>query len=84
VSRLEREDEVLLAGRARLLQEVIQSTVLDNIARGILQIVNTTPEDPVDALAVFLFAKHRKQKKYHSRGPHAARPHRVKARSDLQ
>jgi hypothetical protein len=44
---------------------VLQATVLDPVARGILEVARARPEDPIEALAKFLFAEHRKQKQYH-------------------
>jgi adenylate kinase len=65
VARLEREDEQFLAGKAKVLEDVLEATVLDSVARGILGVARARPEDPIEALAKFLFAEHRKQKQYH-------------------
>jgi hypothetical protein len=65
VARLEREDEEFLAGKAKVLEDVLATTVLEPLARGILQIAKTRPADPIDALATFLFAEARKVKQYH-------------------
>jgi adenylate kinase len=64
VARLEAEDEDFLAGTAKVLEDYLDGAVLKQVAEGILEIAQTRPENPIDELAKFLFAEHRKQKRY--------------------
>lgn len=64
VARLEAADEEFLASKAQVLEEQLDQMVFEHVAAGIVQIAETMPDDPVDALAEFLFKEHRKQKTY--------------------
>lgn len=65
VSRLEADDERKLAESAKVLENYLDKEVMQHVIAGLVEIGNTMPEDPIDALAAFLFAEHRKIKHGH-------------------
>ena len=65
VKRLEEKDEEFLASKAKVLEGYLEENVLEHIVAGLVEVGKTMPEDPIDALAAFLFAQHRKIKHNH-------------------
>jgi len=63
VARLDAEDEEFLSSKSRVLEDYLDSTVMPHIIDGLVQICKDQPEDPVDALAAFLFARNRQLRK---------------------
>ena len=64
VRKLADDEELFLASKAKVLEEFLDESVLEHVAAGIIEVAETMPEDPIDALAAFLFKEHRKQKTY--------------------
>ncbi|EAY10600.1 Dpy-30 motif family protein [Trichomonas vaginalis G3] len=62
VKRMEEEDNKFLGEKSALLQKYLDDEVMQHVLAGIVQVCKDMPEDPVDALAEFLFAENRRMK----------------------
>jgi len=62
VARLEPADEEFLAEKAKALEEYLDEAVFEQVAAVIAEVGRAMRDDPVDALAAFLFAAHRRRK----------------------
>ncbi|OHT05283.1 Dpy-30 motif family protein [Tritrichomonas foetus] len=65
VNRLEAVDEEFLAEKAKVLENYLEKEVLKHVVEGLVEVGKNMPKDPIDALAAFLFAQHRKLKHGH-------------------
>lgn len=65
VKRLQTDEENFLAERAKQLENYLDKEVMSHIVAGLIEIGHKMPDDPIDALAAFLFAEHRKLKYQH-------------------
>lgn len=63
VKRMEEEDNKFLGEKSALLQKYLDDEVMQHVLAGIVQVCKDMPEDPVDALAEFLFAENRRMKR---------------------
>lgn len=63
VQRLEKEDADFLAEKSKVLEEYLDENVMNHVIDGLLELANTKPENPIDKLAAFLFARHRQLSK---------------------
>ncbi|KAH0795075.1 adenylate kinase 7 [Histomonas meleagridis] len=60
VSRLETVDSNFLSEKAKDLENYIEEEIMQHIIKGLIEVGKKMPDDPIDALAKFLFAEHRK------------------------
>lgn len=60
VGRMEHQDNEYLSEKAMVLQQYLDKVVMKHVIAGIVHVAKEMPEDPVDALAEFLFAENRK------------------------
>ena len=63
VKRMEDQDAAFLAEKAAVLQNYLETDVMKHVLAGIVHVAKEMPEDPVDALAEFLFAENRRVRK---------------------
>jgi len=59
VNRMKSQDDQFLAEKSKLLENYLDEKVMGHIIEGLVHIAKSKPDNPIDALAAFLFAKSR-------------------------
>ena len=62
ISRLEAVDSEFLSEKPKDLEKYLDDAIMDHVIKGLVEVAKTMPDDPIDALADFLFEEHLKSK----------------------